>query len=169
MEHVVQLEGLRARVDPEALAQRRLSVVVDAARVRVSHAALELLARNAPASVPLEVERVERIDGGRVGVRASFRGIGFTTEIRPLVTPEGRVRVEMSSFRAVGLLPLPPSLVLSAIRARLPELPGLYPGQEDYLEIDPVALARGAGAPVEIPPVAAIRAEHGVLEIDLER
>ena len=167
----VELSGLRAVIDPEALAERRLSVALEGAVIRlagpaIAHAA-PALAR--AAGLPIALERIQ--DGSLFG-QVNFKGLKFTAEVRPVVTPEGSVRLEMRNVRAVGFIPLPPTLAMSAIRAGLADLPGLTPG-EDYLELDPAVFVRaklaqitGERVSVSLPPVRNVRAEADMLEIE---
>ena len=64
-----------------------------------------------PVTVPLQVER---ISGGRIYFRTFFTSVGGVAEVLPRPTLEGRLRLEITSFRAGGLLPIPIQAVVWA-------------------------------------------------------
>jgi hypothetical protein len=158
----ILLEGLRATIDPAALAERRLVLQVEGGVLRV---AAEALARAIPPDKPVSLERV---DNGTVRVRHPFG----TADVAPVAVPGARVRLHIVRARLGGLLPLPGSLAAGALRGRV-ALPGLYPGEGDYLEFDPNEAIRDGTSPEQrerfelvLPPVRGIRAEDGVLEVE---
>src|SRR5687768_12917295 len=94
----VELSDLRARLDPAALVERRVEVEVEGGSARISGEGLVLLL---PPSVPV---RVERLAPDHATLRLSISGLEGVVEVRPVATPQGRLRLELLSARA-GFLP----------------------------------------------------------------
>jgi hypothetical protein len=158
-------------VDEEALLKREVRVRLEAAAIRISDQVLS-------AQPPDSVARVDRIANGKIYVRTSLTKVGGVAEIVPKVTTQGRLRLEIVSFRGQGLLsivPIPPATVAWAIRQAfpthirpklppfLPADPALYFGADNQIEIDLTALAESAG--LTLAPLKAAAAGEGVLEL----
>ena len=163
----IQLAGLRATLDPAGLAERRLALRVHGGLLRASEEGLALLLR------PTGMLALERITGGHAFVRVEWSGLSAVIELRPSATPQGRLRLEPVSLRALGFLPLPPStvgLILGAVREKLAGKPGIYLTPGNVLEFDfGEALWHAAGrigGQVEMPRLKAVRTGEGMLELE---
>lgn len=119
------------------------------------------LCRLIPASLPVQLDRIA---GGRMYLRTRLCSIGGMAEVLPGVTAAGRLRMEIRSFQAAGLLPIPVMAVTWAIRSFLPTHASLSFDEDNQLEIDLATLLRPFG--IEIPRLSAVQVNEG--EIVLE-
>lgn len=153
----ITLSALRARLDERDVLERRLSLRIDRALLTLSEDAVgKLLPSNSPV-------RLESLGRGRILLRTSFTAIGGVAEISVEPTPSGRARIRFLSFKAAGLLRIPLSMVMLAVRNFLPARPGLHFGQDDTLEVDFAELARPAG--IELAPLTGALVDQGVIEL----
>ena len=159
----LSIRSLRATVDEEALLQRRLRVTLEEADLLLSQ---EALARLAPSDSPV---RIDRLAAGRIYGTASFSVFTGVFEAIPGVTEAGRLRPEIVSVRAAGVIPVPLSVVLWGIHNFAGDRPGLYFGADGQPEIDLSeligALAPSETAEVVLPPLREVRAGEGTLEL----
>jgi hypothetical protein len=155
----VQIEAVRAVIDAAALAERRPSGELIAAVVRIDEAGLATLLR----ARDLELERIE---GGRIGVRGQFGPISGAAQLVPAVGPGGTLRIRVTSVRA-GFLPLPGFVVEGALRQLTEGKPGTTLLADNVIEVDLARAAREAGVAVVLPPLRTVGAEGGVLTLEL--
>ena len=154
----ISIEGLRAGLDAIGLLHGRSAVTPEGGRLRVSQ---QSLTRLIPASLPVQLDRIA---GGRLYIRTRLSSIGGMAEVVPGVSAAGRLRMEIRSFQAAGLLPIPVMAVTWAIRSFLPAHPSLSFDENNQLEIDLATLLRPFG--IEIPRLSAVQVNDG--EIVLE-
>jgi hypothetical protein len=155
------ISELEASVDERALLDRHLRVRVEGCTVRISG---EALVRLQPPDVPV---RLERITGGRIYLSTHFTVIGGTAEVFLSASDRGRARLEITSFKAAGFLPIATSAVVWAIRSFFPARPGVYFGEGNHLEVD-IGEALAPFLPPEldltIGPLRRAGAGEGILE-----
>jgi hypothetical protein len=155
----LQLTGFRATVDAASVASRRPELTVEAARLRLSEEGLRCLI---PVEAPLDIS-LDRIAPGRILFGGKLWGFPFTAEVRLSTGPSGCLRSELVAVRA-GFITIPGFAVLMAFRSRLPQIPGLVVTEDDQIDVDLSQLAAPHG--VRLPPLKAIGAGEGILEID---
>lgn len=153
----IAVTGVRATLDEDALAARRLRLRIERGLLRVSQAGLAGLL---PATTPVQVDR---ISGGRIYFRTFFTSVGGVAEVLPRTTLEGRLRLEITSFRAGGLLPIPIPAVVWAIRSFLPARRGIYFGEGDHLEADLGELLEPFH--IALGPLRKVSAGEGMVEL----
>ena len=158
----LELSGLRATVETEALAERQVRLHVESGLLRLSPHGLTLLL---PPGTPVAIRRVIP---GRLLLHGSvdYRGNRLTgdAEVVPRVTTRGRIRLEVVSFRALGFIPVPIAGVTWFLRTRLSGKLGVHFGEGDHLEIDLAEILRTIG--VDLPPLKAAHAGDGVAELE---
>jgi hypothetical protein len=156
-------EGMRLRVDETALAERRLRLAVDGGVLRLSAAGLSLLMEQGGLPVQLE-----RIDGGKLHLRAQFGGVRGNVEVALSAAPTGRLQAAVTAFRAAGFLPIPISALMWAARSFAPAKPGLHWMPGDRLEVDLAEIARSQAPPeveLALAPLREVRTGTGLLEL----
>jgi hypothetical protein len=165
----VAVSNLTLTLDEHSLVARRPRLTIERVRLCISQ---EAIARLTPADAP---GRVLKLTAGVIRFSTQLTSIGGQGEIRPSATKDGRLRLELVSFRAAGLLPLPTSAVLWAIKQRVEgmRLPGVSFGAGGQPEIDlaqlipHLAAQQSPGMEIRIGPVQAVKAGEGVLELQI--
>lgn len=153
----VEIGDLRAQVDPAALVERRVQAEIEGGWIRISGNGLTLLL---PPAAPL---KVERLAPGRGILRVNLMGVDWIAEVKPVVTPSGRLRLEAVGFRLASIpIPVPLALVHAGL-GRLPQLPGLHLGEGKEVEIDLGEILATVG--ISFPPLQAAQAGDGYLEL----
>lgn len=156
MDPAVEIGDLRASLDPAALAERRLQAGIEGGWIRISEDGLGLLL---PPTAPL---KVERLAPNQATLRVNVKG-AWIAEVRPVVSPAGRLRLEALGFRLASIpIPVPLALVRAALD-RLPRLPGLHLGEGKEIEIDLGEILGMVG--ISLPPLQAAHATEGFLEL----
>lgn len=153
----IAVTGVRATLDEGALAARRIRLSIERGVLRVSQVGIAAVL---PVTLPLQVER---ISGGRIYFRTFFTSVGGVAEVLPRTTLEGRLRLEITSFRAGGLLPIPIQAVVWAIRNFLPTRRGIYFGEGDQLEADLGELLEPYD--ITLGPLRKVSAGEGMVEL----
>jgi hypothetical protein len=158
----LELTRLRATVDTASLAEQQVRLHVEGGLLRLSQAGLAQLL---PPGVPLSVRGISQ---GRILLNGKYEvmgiAVGADAEIAAGATSQGRLLLEVVSVRGAGFLTVPRSLVIWGIRNKLPNRPGIRIDEADRLEIDPAAILHPMG--VTLPPLKAVRADGGVLEVE---
>ena len=158
----LELSRLRATVDIEALAERQVRLHLEGGLLRLSQ---DALARMIPPDKPVAIHRVTE---GRIVIGGRFQYRGLTlpgeAEIAPRAGADGRAHLSVVSIRAAGFIPIPASAAIWLLRNLARPRPGIRFGEGDQVEIDLAELARPAG--IFLPPLQAVRAAEGVLELE---
>jgi hypothetical protein len=147
----IQVSGLAAQLSvPSGAGEGAASwrPVVRRFRVRLSAAALQRLV--APAGVQLRLAPGGGVLGARVG------RVPITAELAGTVTERGTLRVEATSLRLGGLLPLPPGLAALGLSAA-GALPGVRAVPPRAIELDLAALLEHLLRPWNVTVAARIR------------
>lgn len=124
----VRLEGVRAEVDAAALAERRLGLRIEAGSLLVPAALVPFLVPDGPV-------RLTGIGHGLLLARYVGPPLPADLEVRPALRKDGWIRMELTSVRAAGLLPVPRGMVLGAVAERLAGRPGVRIGEGGHPEV----------------------------------
>jgi hypothetical protein len=160
----LSLSGVRARIDESAAAQGRLEVIVDQAILRLGPKGIAALLP------PGDKIALVHLEEGRGFLRASLPPLGGMAEVTLSVLPDGRVSLKLVSFKAAGFVPVPPSVVMGALRTFLPRSRGVSVGQ-DSLDLDLQALLDLATLDqplsIHLGPLRSTSIESGYLQLEI--
>lgn len=146
--------ALRASLDPVDLAQKEFRLRIEGGRLYLSEHGLDLLL---PPGLPL---RLQRITPGVLHFQAQVAGFNVGLQVRPSVTPQGRLRLPIS-----GLMGFVVPILIGMLKERISGKPGLHFTPSNEIEID-LAEIIAYLSPVELPPLKAARAGDGVAELE---
>lgn len=154
----IRLSELQAVIDPEAAARKELRARVEAGVLQISRQGLAGLM---PPHLPIDLEG---ISGGRLQLRAEWKGIPAVVDLLPEGTPAGTLLLRPTGMRLAGFVPLPAEAVLgfiySLVASKLPEARWV---QNRMLEVDLQALARRIH--LELPPLRRVAVEPWGVEL----
>lgn len=150
----VKVMALRARLDPLDLARKEFRLRIEGGRLYLSEHGLALLL---PPGLPLTLQR---ITPGVLHFQARAAGFNVGLQVRPSVTPQGRLRLPIT-----GLMGFVVPILLGLVKERLAGKPGLHFTPSNEIELD-LAEIIAYVSQVELPPLKAARAGEGVAELE---
>ncbi len=156
----VQITGVRAEIDPVALARKQVRVEVSAGVLRISDRGLAAVL--SPAGV-----LVDRISNGRIFLRKrqSLPVVGLvdvSLEYHPSLGQRGRITFDLVAFRA-GVFSVPGFVVSGLIAGAVRGKPGIHITEDNRIELDLGEVLAEAG--IRLPAPKALGADGGVLEV----
>lgn len=156
----VQITGVRAVLDPAALARKQVRAEVTDAVLRVSDRGLAAVL--SPAGV-----QVDRISNGRIFLRKRHPLpvvglVDVSLEYRPSLGQRGRIVFDLLSFRA-GMFSVPGFVVSGLIAGAVRGKPGIHITEDNRIELDLGEVLAEAG--IRLPAPRALGADGGILEV----
>jgi hypothetical protein len=150
------LSGL-ARPDPEGGPRMRLAV--ERATLRIYEEALEILLRRTGLQI--------RLTGGEAQIHLDWNGFPVEARVRGSATPEGYLRLELASIRALSFLPIPTGFVGHFIEEKLRGKPGIVRTEDTWADFDLAAALRHGSSDLEtLPPLKSIRQEGDWVDLE---
>lgn len=148
--------ALQANLDAIDLARKEFRLRIESGRLYLSEHGLALLL---PPGLPL---RLQRITPGVLHFQAQALGFNVVLQVRPSVTPQGRLRLPIS-----GLMGFLVPILIGMLRERLSGKPGLHLTPSNEIELDLAEIiAYVSQSQVDLPPLKAARAGDGIAELE---
>ncbi|MGV3723107.1 MAG: hypothetical protein ACO1SX_19580 [Actinomycetota bacterium] len=146
----LKVMALNAALDPADLLRKEPRLRIEGGRLYLSE---EGLAMVLPPGMPI---KLERITPGVLYVRLEIGIFSAPVQARASATGEGLLRLEIG-----GLI----ALIMPAIKDRVARIPGVRSVEGSRILID-LAEIVALKAPVELPPLKAVRIGQGVVELE---
>jgi hypothetical protein len=146
----LKVMALNASLDPAELLRKEPRLRIEGGRLYLSE---EGLAMVLPAGTPIKLERIEP---GVLHVRLGSGIFSASAQIQASATGEGLLRLEIGGLVA---------LIMPFFKDRVIGKPGIRSVEGSRILID-LAEIVALTAPVELPPLRAVRIGQGVVELE---